>query len=132
MATDPWNSDEFSSTEAPASWVTVYDLTAGLCTVMATTPGPHHWTTCVKRGELGSGNGDFAVYDDEWGNPVMARIALDSDGPKVIHREFNDDLMGSRTLWLSREHSPYVWWPTGPFWRTSVPPTRFVARTRPA
>jgi len=111
-------------------WVSVYDPASGVCVLAAAANAGNYWTSCTLDPAVSSPDGEFEVFVRAGTrDPVMARVKLGDQGPILLHRDFNDYLLSSPTVWGHHAafEFPILWWNVGRFWMTKAPPECFVA-----
>ena len=134
------------------SWLSSYNSVNQLFTVLCTSKlgasENKYWSTLYRLDNLSDPNGDFVVFvgtnligpsetEDLSCFPIVKiEIKADKSGdPVVLHKSFNDQLLGSPTLFgppdlFGRDRNDFIWLTTheAPLWMGDYAPTRWESQ----
>lgn len=86
----------------------MYDVGAGVCTVTAAGQN-RNWAELRRDDAIGDPEDRFVVYVGGH-QDVQVRFRLDEFGwPIALHKDFDQTLIGSPTIWPERLRQ-FVWW----------------------
>ena len=136
----------------PESWLCSYNSVNRLFTVLCTSEqgasDNTNWSTLYRLDNLSDPNGDFLVFagtnligpsnsEDLSSFPIVKiEIKAEKSGdPVVLHKSFNNQLLGSPTLFgppelFGRDRNDFIWLTTdkAPLWMSDDAPTVWESR----